>query len=115
MAVLIGIIAIISIQGALILGGTRLARIKRATYLSSISVALQCWGFSILIAVVSMPLANVMILWMLLNIVACFLIPVLVIKNYHHVQAENAFWGAFGYFSMSALVFIGLMISINNR
>ncbi|MDD3276326.1 MAG: hypothetical protein PHP93_04670, partial [Kiritimatiellales bacterium] len=67
LAIIIGIIAVIAIQGGLILGGSKSAGVKRATYSSSISIALQCWGFSVLVGVVSMPLANVMILWMIPN------------------------------------------------
>ncbi|MGE4488871.1 MAG: hypothetical protein AB7E95_04910 [Kiritimatiellales bacterium] len=112
--IIIGIIAMVSIQGGLILGGSKLAGIKRATYLSSISIALQCWGLSVIIGVISMPLANIMILWTILNMVACFLIPIVVIKNTYHIQPENAFWAAFGYFSMAAIALFGLMIFLNN-
>lgn len=104
--ILAGFIALIFIQGGMVLGGCKLAGIKQATYLDSLIVTVKCWLFSIVL----MPLGGIPILGVVLNIIGHFLIPTLVLKNRYRVQVEKAFWAAFGYLSISLLVIVGIVL-----
>lgn len=106
--ILAGLFALILLQAGMVLGGSRLAGIKRATYLDSLMITVKCWLFSIVV----MPLAGIPILGIVLNIIAHFLIPTLVIKSRYGVQMEKAFWAAFGYLAISLCIIFGILFSL---
>ena len=109
--ILAGFFALIFIQGGLVFGGSKLAGIKRATYLDSLIITIKCWLFSIIL----MPLGGIPILGILLNIIGHFLIPTLVIKNKYRVQMEKAFWAAFGYLAISLIVIFGIIFFLADK
>lgn len=110
-AIIAGIFTVIFIQGGMVFGGSRLAGIKQATYLDSLIITIKCWCISI----ITMPLVGIPILGIVLNIIAHFLIPTLVIKSKYRVQMEKAFWAAFAYLSISALVIFGLALFLKDQ
>lgn len=109
--ILAGFLVLILIQGGLVLGGSKLAGIKRATYLDSLIITIKCWCFSIVL----MPLGGIPILGIVLNIIGHFLIPTLVIKNKYRVQMEKAFWAAFGYLTISLIVLVGIILFVADK
>lgn len=110
-AIIIGTLAVILVQGGMVFGGSKLAGINRATYLDSLIITIKCWCFSIVV----IPLAGIPILGIVLNIMAHFLIPTLVIKSKYQVQMEKAFWAAFGSLTISVLVIFGLILFFKNN
>lgn len=109
--ILAGFFALVFIQGGMVLGGSKLAGIKRATYLDSLIITIKCWCFSIVL----MPLGGIPFLGIVLNIIGHFLIPTLVIKYKYRVQMEKAFWAAFGYLAISLVVIFGTIILLADK
>ena len=110
--ILIGFFTAVLIQGGMVLGGCKLAGIRKATYLDSLIITVKCWGLSIIL----LPLLGLIpIVGVIFNIIGHFLIPTLVIKGKYRVQMEKAFWAAFGYLSISLLAMLGTLFFLSDK
>ena len=100
------VLFLVCVQAAAIYVGCRIAKIPQADFIGSLMITVKCWLFGVL----ALPLFMLPLVGALINIIAHFLIPTLVIKKEYNVDMDKAFWAAFGYLASFILAVVGVVV-----